>query len=129
MTAQSKGEGATEPAGQAPPLQVEPAPKPATDPKAPAPGQTGQTAAQTGFHAVVPQRQHVEAHPTGKRLGILSLTALGIVYGDIGTSPLYALQQCFISKEHPIAPTTERSEERRVGKEGSERRSTCHANK
>src|SRR5205814_1088504 len=61
----------------------------------------------TGFHAaVVPQRQHVELHPTGKRLGILSLTALGIVYGDIGTSPLYALQQCFISKEHTLAVTT-----------------------
>ena len=106
MTAKPKG--ATDPAGEPPPAQAEPTPKPASDPKAPAPGQTGQTAAQTGFHAVVvPQRQHVEAHPTGRRLGILSLTALGIVYGDIGTSPLYALQQCFISKEHPIAPTTE----------------------
>ncbi|HVG06611.1 MAG TPA: potassium transporter Kup [Thermoanaerobaculia bacterium] len=29
------------------------------------------------------------------RLAILSLTALGIVYGDIGTSPLYALRECF----------------------------------
>ena len=37
---------------------------------------------------------------------MLSLTALGIVYGDIGTSPLYALQQCFTSKEHTIPPTT-----------------------
>jgi len=106
MTAKPKG--ATEPAGEPAPAQAEPTPKPAGDPKAPATGQTGQTAAQTGFHAVVPpQRQHVEQHPTGKRLGILSLTALGIVYGDIGTSPLYALQQCFTSKEHPIAPTTE----------------------
>jgi KUP system potassium uptake protein len=49
----------------------------------------------------------VETHPTGKRLGVLSLTALGIVYGDIGTSPLYALQQCFTSKTFAIAPTTE----------------------
>jgi KUP system potassium uptake protein len=69
-------------------------------------GPTGPTA--TGFHAaVVPQRQHVELHPTGKRLGFLSLTALGIVYGDIGTSPLYALQQCFVSKEHQLAVTPE----------------------
>src|SRR5690349_1171787 len=105
MTAQSKG--ATEPAGEPPPAQAEPTPQtPAGEPKPPTPGQTGQTLAQTGFHAAVPQRHHVEAHPTGKRLGILSLTALGIVYGDIGTSPLYALQQCFTSKEHPIAPTT-----------------------
>jgi KUP system potassium uptake protein len=106
MTAQSKG--ATEPAGEPPPARGEPNPKPDGDPKPPAPGQTGQSASQTGFHAAVPpQRHHVEAHPTGKRLGILSLTALGIVYGDIGTSPLYALQQCFTSKEHPIAPSVE----------------------
>src|SRR4051812_35647784 len=52
--------------------------------------------AHTGFHAAVPpQRHHVEEHPTGKRLAILSLTALGVVYGDIGTSPLYAMQQAF----------------------------------
>jgi KUP system potassium uptake protein len=61
----------------------------------------------SGFHAAVPQRQHVEAKPTGKRLGILSLAALGIVYGDIGTSPLYALQQCFTSKTFSIDPTAE----------------------
>src|SRR5215475_6846438 len=59
----------------------------------------------SGFHSAVPHRQHVEAHPTGKRLAFLSLTALGIVYGDIGTSPLYALQQCFTSKEFSIVPT------------------------
>jgi KUP system potassium uptake protein len=61
----------------------------------------------SGFHAAVPQRQHIEANPTGKRLGFLSLAALGIVYGDIGTSPLYALQQCFTSKSFSIDPTAE----------------------
>src|SRR5262245_43618870 len=30
-----------------------------------------------------------------RRVGILSLTALGVVYGDIGTSPLYAFRACF----------------------------------
>ncbi|MDB4877165.1 MAG: Low affinity potassium transport system protein kup [Gemmatimonadetes bacterium] len=59
----------------------------------------------SGFHVAVPQRHHVESHPTGKRLTFLSLGALGIVYGDIGTSPLYALQQCFTSKTFAIAPT------------------------
>jgi KUP system potassium uptake protein len=59
----------------------------------------------SGFHAAVPSRQHVELHPTGKRLAFLSVTALGIVYGDIGTSPLYTLQQCFTSKEFSIVPT------------------------
>jgi KUP system potassium uptake protein len=105
MTAKPKG--AAEPAGEPPPAQAEPTPQPAGEPKAPASGSNRPNAAQTGFHAVVrPQRHHVEAHPTGKRLGILSLTALGIVYGDIGTSPLYALQQCFIVERAPIAPTT-----------------------
>jgi len=32
-----------------------------------------------------------------RRVAALSLTALGIVYGDIGTSPLYALRECFLS--------------------------------
>jgi len=29
------------------------------------------------------------------RLAVTTLTALGVVYGDIGTSPLYALRECF----------------------------------
>ncbi len=33
--------------------------------------------------------------PTGGRLALLSLAALGIVYGDIGTSVLYSLRECF----------------------------------
>ncbi len=36
----------------------------------------------------------VAAHGKRRRLP-LALTALGIVYGDIGTSPLYALRECF----------------------------------
>ena len=35
------------------------------------------------------------ASPAGRRLAILALGALGVVYGDIGTSPLYALKECF----------------------------------
>lgn len=42
--------------------------------------------------------------PTGRRLGFLALTALGVVYGDIGTSPLYALRESFHGP-HAIAPT------------------------
>lgn len=38
------------------------------------------------------------------RLAGLTLAALGVVYGDIGTSPLYALKECF-SKEHGVDPT------------------------
>ena len=49
--------------------------------------------------------EHVHAPATGRRLGILTLTALGVVYGDIGTSPLYALRECF-KEEYHILPTT-----------------------
>src|SRR5258708_7532391 len=53
-----------------------------------------------------PQREHVEARPTGRRLAILSLTALGVVYGDIGTSPLYAFREGFTG-HHAYAATQE----------------------
>jgi KUP system potassium uptake protein len=39
-----------------------------------------------------------------RRLALLALGALGVVYGDIGTSPLYALRECFHGP-HAIAPT------------------------
>jgi KUP system potassium uptake protein len=39
-----------------------------------------------------------------KRLLFLCLASLGIVYGDIGTSPLYALRECFYG-DHAIPPT------------------------
>lgn len=39
-------------------------------------------------------------------LGTLSLTALGVVFGDIGTSPLYALKECFHSS-HGLTPTAD----------------------
>lgn len=42
--------------------------------------------------------------PRGRQLAVLTLGALGIVYGDIGTSPLYALRECFHGP-HGIAPT------------------------
>jgi KUP system potassium uptake protein len=34
----------------------------------------------------------------------LTLTALGVVYGDIGTSPLYAFRECFFGT-HSVSPT------------------------
>jgi KUP system potassium uptake protein len=42
--------------------------------------------------------------PRGRYLYLLALTALGVVYGDIGTSPLYALRECF-HHSTGIAPT------------------------
>jgi KUP system potassium uptake protein len=44
-----------------------------------------------------------ERSPTS-RLPFLVLAALGVVYGDIGTSPLYALRECF-SGTHAIPVT------------------------
>jgi KUP system potassium uptake protein len=42
--------------------------------------------------------------PSRRYLLLLSLGALGVVYGDIGTSPLYALRECF-NPRHGVAPT------------------------
>ena len=50
----------------------------------------------------------VDLHSSGdggehkKGLGVLMLAAIGVVFGDIGTSPLYALKECF-DAEHGIA--------------------------
>ncbi len=49
--------------------------------------------------------QHHSGNVTGKRLAVLALAALGVVYGDIGTSPLYAVKEVFAGN-HPI-PVTE----------------------
>ena len=55
----------------------------------------------TRMTEVVPKRADIpltEAgvdEPPRGRLATLSLAALGIVFGDIGTSPLYAFKQCF----------------------------------
>ena len=51
-----------------------------------------------------PDTAKQEKRPQGKYLAGLCLGALGIVYGDIGTSPLYALRECFHGP-HAIAPT------------------------
>jgi len=43
--------------------------------------------------------------PGRKELTALSLGALGVVYGDIGTSPLYAMSECLsATKDHAIHP-------------------------
>jgi KUP system potassium uptake protein len=34
----------------------------------------------------------------------LTIAALGVVYGDIGTSPLYAIKQCFHDGSAVTAP-------------------------
>src|SRR5690349_23917910 len=51
-------------------------------------------------------RHHAEADPHGKRLLVLSLTALGVVYGDIGTSPLDAVKEAF-KPQYGLPPNIE----------------------
>ncbi len=45
--------------------------------------------------------------PGNSRLPALTLAALGVVYGDIGTSPLYALKEVFGGAHHPVPITPE----------------------
>jgi KUP system potassium uptake protein len=51
-----------------------------------------------------PVPAHRTQVPHSSRLGVLTLGALGVVYGDIGTSPLYALRECFHGT-HGVPPT------------------------
>ncbi len=53
--------------------------------------------------AAEPHYQHVEANPHGRRLAVLTLAALGVVYGDIGTSPLYTMKEVF-GHAHGLVP-------------------------
>jgi KUP system potassium uptake protein len=54
---------------------------------------------------VNPEAGATPASPRGPVLAALSLAALGVVYGDIGTSPLYALKECFLPEHHlPPSP-------------------------
>jgi KUP system potassium uptake protein len=63
----------------------------------------------------LPDEAHPALHQSGRRaaassrssrtpLAILCLTAMGVVYGDIGTSPLYAVRECFHGA-HAVPPT------------------------
>ncbi len=46
-------------------------------------------------------------HEQSDSKAVLALAALGVVYGDIGTSPLYALKEVFASAHHPVPITPE----------------------
>ncbi len=48
----------------------------------------------------------MQASTSNKKIYSLALAALGIVYGDIGTSPLYAFEQVFNNGFHSV-PTSE----------------------
>ncbi len=87
-----------------------PAPAAPSDPSAVEREVTAPIATRSSLPAVG-QEPHPEPHgpghrhpPTGTALAGLALGALGVVYGDIGTSPLYALKECF-NGPHGVEPT------------------------
>ncbi|MBI5275168.1 MAG: potassium transporter Kup [Burkholderiales bacterium] len=43
--------------------------------------------------------------PKQDKTAVLALAALGVVYGDIGTSPLYAIKEVFGNAHHPVPIT------------------------
>ena len=47
----------------------------------------------------------MSSNTSNTRLATLSLAALGVVYGDIGTSPLYAIKEVFGGSHHPVPIT------------------------
>src|SRR5690349_17622795 len=95
-----------DPAGSIEPAAVPPAPAAAD--AAPPPAQA---------HAEEPAVHH--HGPTGgKAMAIAALGALGVVYGDIGTSPLYAMKEC-------LAWAPENAEGKRVFANGLE--ASAHA--
>ena len=75
-------------------------PEPSPDPSLPAPRMDAASVTPPSSTSV----PHEPPRHDRRYLALLSLTALGIVYGDIGTSPLYALRES-LSPAHGVAPT------------------------
>ena len=63
-------------------------------------------AAENAAKASSPTQHAAETHGehghSKAGTGMLALGALGVVYGDIGTSPLYSLKETFTEKSHPM---------------------------
>ncbi len=79
---------------------------PAADPDADPPPATAGAAADRSRSDAAPLHAlsaHVASEPRGRTLAALAFAALGVVYGDIGTSPLYAVRACFSNEG--VAPT------------------------
>ncbi len=52
-----------------------------------------------------PSSQAAHGHATGSKWALM-VGAVGVVYGDIGTSPLYAMKECFSPESlHHVQPT------------------------
>ena len=84
-----------------PPPAVEPRQAPPAPPASPIQTRGDLPVVAEEPHALL---DHARAAPHGGALAALALGALGVVYGDIGTSPLYALKECFTGK-HGVEPS------------------------
>ncbi|MFT3841277.1 MAG: potassium transporter Kup [Myxococcaceae bacterium] len=85
------------------------APEPAASASAHSvPGVPAQATPSGGSSAVPPAagpgETSVSHSHTKSSLMTLTLGALGVVFGDIGTSPLYAVQTCFAMKDGKVEP-------------------------
>jgi KUP system potassium uptake protein len=49
-----------------------------------------------------PDTTHVSPKSKASKLSLLTLAALGVVFGDIGTSPLYTMKEVFSVSAHPV---------------------------
>ncbi|MDO9083577.1 MAG: KUP/HAK/KT family potassium transporter, partial [Humidesulfovibrio sp.] len=67
---------------------------PVEPPQASPPGGSDETGSPGGPPEPAPATNGHGSHASG-RTAAMALTALGVVYGDIGTSPLYAVKECF----------------------------------
>jgi KUP system potassium uptake protein len=63
-------------------------------------------ASQPAPTAVASHSQELKAPQSRAAIAKLALGALGVVYGDIGTSPLYALKEC-VNPPHGVTPAPE----------------------
>ena len=50
-----------------------------------------------------PRASAAEDHRSSSSIAVLTLAAVGVVYGDIGTSPLYALKEVFADGRVPLS--------------------------
>jgi KUP system potassium uptake protein len=74
---------------------MEPGDATAPDATAPVPPEVGPPPPVAPGARLIRERRAHDVPPTGQRLATLSLIALGVVFGDIGTSPLYAFREAF----------------------------------
>jgi KUP system potassium uptake protein len=87
-------------------MNEDPQSPPASAPAGGAPAQATPAAMVAPQVTPTPQPRGPPAHEErrGGALATLAFTALGVVYGDIGTSPLYAMKECFTGT-HSVPPT------------------------